>query len=541
MFCSFCGKEIAENAKFCVHCGTPVGQPTAAPAEAAYPIPPAAPKKINPLWIILPIVAVIVIAMVVVVLCIFNSPKLKLTRALTKSAAAYTEAADGLDIPDYTDLVMGRAYNNTMDLKLTEADAELFGEIPTGIGLRYEAAGSLPDQDLSMSLTPYYGSVDLLTAQIAFQDDYLYAYAPDILGEGYYAIDTTTVGKDLVASGLANSNLETLGFNIFDLVELVEAHTAPTEEAKKAVIQAAQELLSAVTVEKGTSAELDINGSTMKCSGYLVTIPQEAMEAFLQTLETHTNNVDYEALYREIFSAMGMSEEMFDEALSGLELTENTEAFQEIEALVEDLGDVVLEIYIKGGYVHAAFWEDTVYEEQVALAVYLGGGNTYVNDLSIGVTSGDSTVLLTSHGNHCGAEDTYSDTLVVEMTEYGETCTLLESEFYYYPEKNGTLEWSVTVEDMSLEMAGYLEMEKDSFLLSLDEVSLWQSGSKLLSFSLNYGISEYAPLLTVEEPTFLLPMTLEEQEQFVAKVEDNLMTWAMGLLTQIPELMAALS
>lgn len=46
MFCTKCGKAIEDNAKFCVHCGAQLAQPTVAeevPAEPVVPVAPAEP------------------------------------------------------------------------------------------------------------------------------------------------------------------------------------------------------------------------------------------------------------------------------------------------------------------------------------------------------------------------------------------------------------------------------------------------------------------------------------------------------------------
>lgn len=51
MFCSNCGKEITEHARFCAHCGSPVPPvPPSVPSSSEIPAPPIPKKTISPIF-----------------------------------------------------------------------------------------------------------------------------------------------------------------------------------------------------------------------------------------------------------------------------------------------------------------------------------------------------------------------------------------------------------------------------------------------------------------------------------------------------------
>jgi len=81
MFCSKCGKELQDDAKFCISCGTPVAPTAEAPAEAPLPeapipvVPEIAPgtpdftgapkKRISTVWLVLIIVGALFIMLII--------------------------------------------------------------------------------------------------------------------------------------------------------------------------------------------------------------------------------------------------------------------------------------------------------------------------------------------------------------------------------------------------------------------------------------------------------------------------------------------
>lgn len=121
MFCNNCGKEIAENTKFCNHCGA---SQEAAPAPVqqvpvATPAPQTAPAKNNTLLIaIIAAVAVIVIAVVVVFALSGNNDDTPVTGS---SVPANSSSVDSGSTPD-----------SSNDAQSTVTDNKALSEIDGG-------------------------------------------------------------------------------------------------------------------------------------------------------------------------------------------------------------------------------------------------------------------------------------------------------------------------------------------------------------------------------------------------------------------------
>lgn len=544
MFCSSCGRQIGDTAKFCPHCGTVTTNYTP-PIPTAAPVPvepeaspqPASGKGFPKLAMILSSVAAVLVIALAAVLCLLNTPTAKVTRALNKSIAAYTDAVNGLNISNFSELSQRQSYSDSMTLELNGIGGKYADQVPSGIGVRYEGAHSLPQRDISMTLTPYYGAVDLLTLEAAIQDSCVYFRIPEILGSDYYGVNTTTLGADLVRQDRADPNLASFGFNFFDLTQMVAELTQPSEEAIQELANAGKALSKEVSVKKADPADLNINGSSTKCAGYLITIPQQAAEDYLLTLEHIVNRADHKAIYQELFTAMGIPQEAVASFLEESDVSAVFEPFREFEEILQQIGDIQLQVYLSDGYVSAILWPFETDGQRKAVCVYLGGGSAYADDLSLTVSVDGVNLTLSSSGNHTGTGGRYTDTTILEATAEGTSHTVFISQWAYLPDSStDNFQWSVTAEAYSVEATGQLDMEEDSFYMELEDICLYADDSLMASLSLEYALKEYTPLLTVDSSVMILELSEEENTRLSAQISGNILKWMYGLIRQIPAL-----
>ena len=183
MFCSNCGKQLADNVKFCTGCGTPIEAPVvqdAVPAQKkAAPVfkAPAAPApKKGGKGFVLPIIiaAVVLVAALVLALVtgLFTSDKAKLAKALAKSAKSYQEASYQVELPE--------VYNEDKDMVCSQSVSVWVDSLPAmpeieGMGVQLDMDVNIPGRETQMIATARYGAADIISAEVLLADAELYA------------------------------------------------------------------------------------------------------------------------------------------------------------------------------------------------------------------------------------------------------------------------------------------------------------------------------------------------------------------------------
>ncbi len=582
MFCPFCGNSISDASKFCPFCGKvmesiPAPQPV--PVEPVYeeiPVPVAeapvypeveidlydepvafaepqvyeeAPAPVKPakksgkkkgsVGLIIGGAAVLaVIIAVAVLLLIFGRPEAVVGRAFQKSANAYTDAFAGMGLEDAAAWSEKTEYNTSMAVELVSVDEYYMGsDIPTGLGIRAIGSFSLEQEDCSVVVTPYYGSVDIVDMDVAFQGNKMYIHVPELLGDDYFGVNTETLGEDLynnpMMAGQMDPSIQSLGFNIFELITMVREMSQPDEEALAEFNAATEAFVGQFEIEKGDSKEVEVNGEDLKCSGYVVTIPEDAMEDYLDAVEDYLSSMDAEGMYKELFKAIGMPDDVLQEMdFSEMDMTEAVDVLREA---VKELGDVELDVYINGGYIVAV--ETKI--EGVKFGLYLGGGDEYVDDLSFVIKADGEEMVLESSGNHSGKDGTYSDETTLEVPGVG---TVFQSEFSYSPkEEEDNFEYSITINDgysstITFEMAGQYTVNQDTVSMDMEEVILSMNGMEVMELSVQYALEEYDPVVEVNNEVMILELSTDEMMALAEKIEGNMMSWATEMMNQIPEL-----
>lgn len=540
MTCKYCGNEIQDSARFCPHCGRvndpgPEGQLPSAPYSAPTPAwegPEGGPKKKKTGLILGAAAAVAAIALVVTVVSgMFSDPKAQVEKAAVKSAAAYVQAKKALDLPELDKLREGQSVSQLVAVELSGLDTALLGYDLSpleGLSMRMLTDLDVQGRTMGMELSGHWDDQELLRLQLAVDDAELYFASPQFTGGTFYGVNTETLGEDLRQMG--SQDVEDISFNLFDIMDPL-LDTDRYKEAERAVRQANKDLWKAVKVEKGGKEK--IGAAQTEATAYRLTVPQQAMEDYADALIGAMSAVDYASFYRELFQAVGAPEEAIEELLDQLENMDPYEELSEaLEDAIDELGDVHLTVYVGGGYVSAVEYESYLENGRGAhlrLALYLGGGEEYVDDLRLEVKVDDQMIVIDSTGDHGCKTGTFTD----ETTIRG-PFTSVTSQLEYIPGASvpeGNLTWTVEVPGAgSLEMEGDLQCGEDSFELHLERMGIKVLGLELATLKADYQMGPCTgPRYSLDSAQLVPEMEGLALMQAYVTVGANIQTWAQDM------------
>ena len=357
-------------------------------------------------------------------------------------------------------------------------------------------------------------------------------------------VNTKTLGADLAALIPDAEGLEDLNFNIFELVKILE-ESLTIDEAK--LKEANENLVKAIEAEKVGSEEMEINGNDIDCDHYEVVIPQDAMEDYVKAIVELMGDVNYAGMVEDILRAIGCPEEALEEVRYELESMDTTEAFEEVEeVLVEVLdmvGDIELDVYLDGGYIMAVVYEFEVEGVEVELILNLGGGDNYVDDLSLRVVVGEEgEVILSSSGNHSGKDGKFTDKTTLKTKAGGMKMTLMTSEMSFKSGKGDNFQWTLDMDEIAstvVEVNGSITFGEKSAEYSFDEITISQYGDELATIGVEYKIGPFKDNIKVSDTVEILKLSQDKMMEEVQKLGENVQDWAMGLENKIPELIEA--
>ena len=242
----------------------------------------------------------------------------------------------------------------------------------------------------------------------------LYLGSSQFTDGSFYGLNTETLGADLKKLS-GDDSVEDISFNLFDLMDIV-LKAAPGEESEKAVKEANKALKAALEVKKTGAKTMDIHGKSTKTTAYHVVIPQDALEDYVDAMEDVLSSVDYVSMYEELFQAMGVSGDDIDDLLADLEdVYVYGDLADAVKYFLDELGDVEVDVYLSGGYVSAILYEERIQGTKVEAALYLGGGDQYVDNLSLEIRADDSELLVESVGNHTGKGGAFTDETTIQI------------------------------------------------------------------------------------------------------------------------------
>ena len=330
--------------------------------------------------------------------------------------------------------------------------------------------------------------------------------------------------------------MEDISFNLFDLMDIV-LKAAPGEESEKAVKEANKALKAALEVKKTGAKTMDIHGKSTKTTAYHVVIPQDALEDYVDAMEDVLSSVDYVSMYEELFQAMGVSGDDIDDLLADLEdVYVYGDLADAVKYFLDELGDVEVDVYLSGGYVSAILYEERIQGTKVEAALYLGGGDQYVDNLSLEIRADDSELLVESAGNHTGKGGAFTDETTIRIKEDGRSVGRLTSEMRYEPKGKGdNFRWEIGVDSSGVslgvvEMEGSLALTKDSLDLKLEDVSVRTMGMEVFSLSLEYAVGPCKGMeVSVSSPTMLADMDEDDLMDLGYDLQANAQDWALDM------------
>lgn len=539
MVCRSCGSEMRDDARFCPNCGAVNGggsAPNPTPWET-----PEAPRKRRGKGLIIggAVAAVAVVALLVVVVSgMFASPKGQVEKAMAKTAAAYTDAEKKLGMPDLSKLQQDKSTSQSFSLELKGINEQLVGydlSDLNGLGVRMSANYDGEGRKLDARLSAFWDDEELAGLEMLFDDSDMYLGSPQFTGDTFFGMNTETLGADL-AELTGDDSMESLSFNIFELVDIA-MDKMDTEGMEKAIQEANQELWEAVEVKKEGAKTLDINGASTKTTLYRVTVSQEAMERYVDALEDVLSAMNYYDLYEELYRAMGMPREQIDEIMSALEeLDVYGELADSLRDAINELGDVELDVCVSGGYVSAVMYEDRINGSDVELALYLGGGEEYVDDLSLEIVVDGNTVEVKSTGDHGLKSGVYTDETTVRVREGSSTLVRVSSDLTIDPKASGdNFRWKVGADSSGLsifvlETEGDLTVTENSMDLSLDEVSVRAVGMEVCTLGFDYSVGPCQGMdVEVDDVRMLADMSEMDLLELAYTLQSNAETWAADM------------
>ena len=551
MICRNCGNEMREDARFCPHCGAmnapapegglPQGAPSYSSAAPAWEGPEGGGrKKKTGLFIGVGVAVVAVIALVAVFAGgLFSNPKKQVEAAFVKSAAAYAQVEKALNLPDTAQWQREQNISQYLTLALKDINSGLIGydmSALSGLEVLLSASYNGGDRYAAFDLTANWAEEELLSLSMAASDPYLWFNSPQLTGNTHYGVNTETLGADLTAM-TGDDSMKDVSFNLFDLVDTV-LERADQEKLEQDITAANKALWEEAQVKKTGAKTLDLNGTETKTTAFRVTFPQEALEGYADALVEVMSAMSYYDLYEELYRSMGMPQDQIDEIMDALEELDPYGALaDDLKDAIGEAGGLELEVCLSGGYVSALLYEGEIDGTDLALALYLGGGEEYVDDLSLELEVDGEAITVKSTGDHGGRSGVFTDKTTIKGSLLG--LTSLNSDLRYEPHRydpqkfNDNFSWELSIPGAgSLEMAGALDISEVRFDLDLDDVTLKVMGADVCTLSLSYlvehravhgGVPPTFQSLTRMDPMELMTAALDVQsraEAWAAEMEE---------------------
>ena len=315
---------------------------------------------------------------------------------------------------------------------------------------------------------------------------------------------------------------EDLSFNLFDIMEPLFPDSGAEQELEKAVKEANRDLWEAVRVEKKGKETVSVNGQSTDARVYRVTVPQEALEDYADTMTDTLEMVNDLRRHGELLRAFGASQSEIDAYMEALEeLDLYGQLGDLLQEAVDGLGDMQMDMYVSGGCVSMIRYEDRLRGRTVKAELELGGGQQYVDDLSLRVEVDGQKITLKSTGDHGCRDGAYTDktTLRVGMVQ-------LSSELRYEP-KGGALSWSLSMPGAgSLDMEGSVTAGADFVTLNLEDISVKLMGMELVSLAMDYHMGPYeGDRMAVTSPRLITQMDSLELMALANELQTSAESW----------------
>lgn len=552
MFCKKCGKTLKDDAKFCPFCGaqtagsagvgattgaTGVGATTGAAGGLGFQVPTPKPRQGKSLILgIVAAAAVVCVAAGVMISGVLGSPQDKVEKALEKTMSAYSKVAEDMGMTVLSQLEEKKSYSTDVSVALKELPSSLSyyydASVLEGLGMRMGTDLDLESRAMSMTAAAFYGSADLVQASLSLDNTVLAVYSPQFLGDRALGMDTMTLGADLADLDPDNKDMyKNISFNLFDFLDKFTQEPEVDKEALKA-------LRDAIEVEETGKETVEVNGSSVDCTGYSVLIPEDALRDYMDAVEDSMDALELDDAIIDLMESMGVPKDELDymkddikEAVSGGAM------FDAAKEFIKALGDVELQVYLSDGYVMAVEWEPKVDGTRLEIGLYFGGGKVYEDQLSLEISGGGMELLVESEGDHTASSGRYTDVTTITVSGGGSASFELESELEYEPGADSdNFYWSLGCDEFTLVAEGQLTVGKDSLDLTLDNLEL-ESYGESLALEVSYSVGPYEKRETgAGEVLMIADMSQSDLEDLVWDIQSNAEDWIYDLMNEIPAL-----
>jgi len=401
-----------------------------------------------------------------------------------------------------------------------------------GLGVRFSSEISLADRHLGLRIVPSYGGVELLNAEVSVDDEVVYFAVPELLPDPAYGINTVTMMQDLQNMGANLGEEKSISFNFFDLVEIIKEGTTISEADQKKIEDAGKVLVKAIEVEKDGKRDIKVNKTNTKCTVYKVTIPQKALEKWMNTVEEVMGSVNYAEIMEKFFKKMNLPDYLVQELSE--EVSRNMGwNFDGMYDMLDDLGDVELEVCVSKGKISAVFYEDKVDGSDVEIALYLGGGKVYADNVSLELNVDNNSIVVKSKGDHTAKNDVFTDSTEIAVTSRGRTEEYEISTRFDPKAKGQNLTIKVESKDFVMEMDTKLVLEKEKIQLDDWDFAVEADGVRL-ELEFEYTLTPYENRSDVGGARLLSDMTQQDLVEIVYGAEEKAAIWIMDVVEQIP-------
>jgi len=596
MVCKTCGSQLNPNDKFCRYCGTtvpaepqqppvqqaapqaPIFTPTYTPVNQSAPNPvntgaqytpgsqtytpgqnayvppqpkapgrgahlkPAEPRKPGKkpgkglLIGGIAAAAVLVIALVVV-LILTGNPTIKVATAFKNTASEFSKVMEVWNMDEAAEFSKKEAVSVSAGVKLNSINENYMGyyaEAVSGLGASFDMDVNLENREMGLMASVNMGSAELVSAMISAEDEMLYVGAPDFLDD-FYGVNTETMMQDLEDMGAGLGEAAQISFNIFELMDIVREYSGDSEEMRQAIVDATTQLAKELTIEKAGKENVKVNGESLKCQAYTVTIPQDALEEWFEALEDAATTSDPMEMMEELYNAMNLPEYIVEELMYEMRYSYVEPDFSEITEILDVLGDIELQVYVKSNKVAGILYKEKIEGTKVEIGLYIGGGDRYVDNLSLEMKIDGEKVVIESEGDHTAKEGAFTDSMTVSLPDGTE----IEVETEYDP-KSGALSLELGNRYASFVMEGTYLVSADSCLLELDELRAATDGEELFSVAVSYEVTDYEKRVKVSDARLLSDLTEDDIMNLATELEGNAMEWVLELYASHPELVEML-
>lgn len=543
MTCRYCGNEVNEGAKFCPFCGAANREPEINPAP---PAPEEPPKKFPAALIAAAVIAAAVIIALIAGFAggLFSNPKRQVEKAAAKTAAAYAQAEKAMGLPDLSYMSREQSYSQRFALALNSINSDMMGydmDALSGLGMSLDANLDGKSRQLDFTLSAFWDQEELLKLLVAADDAQFYFHSPQLTGAACYGVNTETFGADLAAANGGGPERD-ISFNLFDLIDSALEEMNP-EGLEQSLKEANRALWEDAKVKNLGSRTLDVNRTSTKTRAYQVTFSQEALSQYVDRLEGVLSAMNYFSLYEEMLQSTGMPQAEIDSFMDALnELDVYGAMADSLRDLIEVTGELELEVCLSGGYVSAVFYEGEILGSELEVELYLGGGEEYVDDLSVEMRVEDIKTTLKSSGDHGGKSGAFTDKTTIRSDAFGVFVPSIVSEFRYEPKKTAdNLSWELSIPNAgSLDMAGTLTAGQDSISMVLDDVAVKVMGMEVCSLGVEYYAGPFqGAAIPDAEVKIITQMSEEELMDMVLATQRNALAWSNKMealfLTRLPE------